>query len=368
MKSMSRRALVVGAGINGLCTARALVHRGWEVKLLEAGPLPNPHAASHDFHRLIRPHYADHPVYASRFGAALAAWEEVWRDLGATHYVPRGMVALSRAPGDWSERAGISLAAHGIAHSVLPAEELASRFPHLETEGVRSALWTGQGGALLADRILAGLAEWLAGRGVRLHPHTPVTGVDAAAGRVETPRGSFSADLVVLATGVTLPDISPVPVPGAEPRRCTVVYADIPPDLLPLWEDAPCWIDLGDGDDLWGMPPMLGLPAKFGCGLDTRAGDPAREREASDADTDRILSHYLGRMKGAERFIPRATVANFYLMAEEERFFLRQQGRVISLSADSGHGFKFGALTGEDVARAIEDDRVEETARLLAAL
>ncbi|WP_118135099.1 FAD-binding oxidoreductase [Oceanicella sp. SM1341] len=368
MGSASRRALVVGAGVNGLSTARALLHRGWDVEVLEAGPLPNPHAASYDYHRLIRPHYADHPGYARRFGEALAAWEGVWRDLGATHYVPRGMVALSRSPGDWSERAGESLAAHGIAHAVLPAEELAARFPHLETGGVRSALWTEQGGALLADRILHGLAEWLAARGVRLHANTAVTGVDAASGRVETARGSFSADVVVLAAGIGLPGLSPVPVPGAEPRRCTVVYADIPDDLAPLWENAPCWIDLGGGDDLWGMPPMLGLPAKFGCGLDTRAGDPARERETSDADTDRILAHYVGRMKGAERFIPRSTVANFYLMAEEERFVLRREGRVLSLTADSGHGFKFGALTGEDVARAIDEDRLEETATLLAAL
>ncbi len=40
-------------------------------------------------------------------------------------------------------------------------------------------------------------------------------------------------------------------------------------------------------------------------------------------------------------------------MAPEERFVLRQHDRVLAVSACSGHGFKFGALSGRDVAEAV---------------
>ncbi|MFT4744824.1 MAG: sarcosine oxidase, partial [Nitriliruptoraceae bacterium] len=52
-----RSAIVVGGGIMGSSTARALVHDGWDVTLLEQGPLPNPHASSGGVHRLIRSTY-----------------------------------------------------------------------------------------------------------------------------------------------------------------------------------------------------------------------------------------------------------------------------------------------------------------------
>ena len=39
---MAGHALVVGAGIYGLCTAWALVKRGWRVTIVDKGPIPNP--------------------------------------------------------------------------------------------------------------------------------------------------------------------------------------------------------------------------------------------------------------------------------------------------------------------------------------
>jgi glycine/D-amino acid oxidase-like deaminating enzyme len=48
------RAIIVGGGIMGLCTAWALCRSGHAVVLYEQGPIPNPLASSYDEHRLTR--------------------------------------------------------------------------------------------------------------------------------------------------------------------------------------------------------------------------------------------------------------------------------------------------------------------------
>lgn len=362
-----RSAIVVGAGINGLATARGLLRRGWKVTVLERGPVPNPEAASTDAHRLIRAHYPGRPVACRRIGPALAAWDALWRDLGAAHLEPTGMIALSRAEGDWTDRARATFAEAGVLHEVVPAGEIARRFPHLEPGGVRYALRTASGGALMAGDILAGLARWLAARGAEIRAGTPALAADPA-GIVETPSGRLEADFVLLAAGTGLPALCPLPLPPLVPQRCVVVWAEIPDDLRPLWRDAPCWTDLGLEEDLWGMPPMRGLPAKLGSGPHTVPGDPETGRGVTEADTAAILGAYVGRLRGAERFRAVRTAANFYMLAPESRFHLAAEGRLAALAADSGHAFKFGALTGEEVAEGIDTGRLAEAAARLAAI
>lgn len=49
-----------------LATAHVLMRRGFQMTVLERWPIPNPIASSYERHRLIRPHFADRPVYARR--------------------------------------------------------------------------------------------------------------------------------------------------------------------------------------------------------------------------------------------------------------------------------------------------------------
>lgn len=357
--------LIVGAGINGLCTGWALVRRGWQVTILEAGTVPNPHAASSDHHRLIRRQYSD-PGYAARVGQAFAAWDRLWKDLGAQHYVPRGMLALSREAGDWTDRCRAALEDTGQPHEVLPRDTVARRFPTYATDRVRYGLFSAAGGALLSDRILVALAAWLTARGARIETQTPVAHVDPESGSVTAGGRTRSADAVILAAGVGLPVLDPAIAQACTPCRVTVVYANPPAHLAAAWAEAPCWTDLGGSDDLWGMPPMLGLPAKLGVGALTVPHDPA-EREVEEPQITRaILEAYADRFTDGHLFEPVRTHVNYYLRAPDEAFLLRRSGRIFSLTADSGHGFKFGALTGEDVAEAVDGGDVHRVAARLA--
>jgi glycine/D-amino acid oxidase-like deaminating enzyme len=57
----------------------------------------------------------------------------------------------------------------------------------------------------------------------------------------------------------------------------------------------------------------------------------------------------------------------FYATTKDDRFILERRERLWIVSACSGHGFRFGALTGELVADAItEEEETEAIARRLA--
>jgi glycine/D-amino acid oxidase-like deaminating enzyme len=57
------RVLVVGAGVFGVCAARALKSRGHAVSILDPGPLPRVEAASTDISKIVRMDYGADVFY-----------------------------------------------------------------------------------------------------------------------------------------------------------------------------------------------------------------------------------------------------------------------------------------------------------------
>jgi glycine/D-amino acid oxidase-like deaminating enzyme len=300
--------------------------------------------------------------------AAFAAWDALWEDLGRNHYVERGILALSREAGDWTERSRLAFEAAGAVYEIVDPEEVGRRWPMLETEGVRYGLLSNEGGVLLADLILRDLVGWLLARGVTIREGWPVERVDFAAGSVSGPMGTASGDVVVLAAGVGLLRLVPDFMEGFRTHRCVVLYVRPPERWRGDWAGAPAWVDMGYGDDLWGMPLVGDIPMKLGYGLHTLPGDPETEREVTGEDVAAIVGAYRGRFRDIEEFQLVEGLCSFYLMAPDERFVLRREGRGVVLTADSGHGFKFGALTGEDVAEALDGGDFAAVSRRMAGL
>src|SRR5215207_8673807 len=167
---------IVGAGIAGLSTAWALRKRGHRVTLFERGEIPNPLSASGDEHRMIRRAYTD-DGYTRLMTDAFAAWEELWADLGATHFAPTGVMAISQEPGDYGDIFRKGLDRTGYPYELFSGSEAAARYPFLEAAPIRSGFLSREGGVLFCRRIARDLLAWLAANGVEMRANTPIRAV-----------------------------------------------------------------------------------------------------------------------------------------------------------------------------------------------
>ncbi|MEM8539027.1 MAG: FAD-dependent oxidoreductase, partial [Pseudomonadota bacterium] len=334
--------LVVGAGIVGLSTAYWLVKAGLSVTVIEQGPVPCPLASSADHHRLIRYAYGNNAGYTARITDAYAAWRDMWADLrnGEGHYyAATGTLGVSQEAGDYTDASARVMSELGVPFERIEGADLARRFPFLETANLAFGMLS-EGGALMANRILVDLADWLRGQGVSVMENTPVAELDPAAGRLDLADGRVvTADQIVVAAGISTASLLPDLDIELVPYRTVIVYATPPEDLAQAYAKAPCWTDMGGATDLWGMPGIGGLPMKLGNGGLGRREPTVTERAMDKAEAQKAVAGYQGRFRGIDRFHLHWWQANYWTEAPGSDFVLAKLDRCVAVSACSGHGF-----------------------------
>ncbi|HET6469843.1 MAG TPA: FAD-dependent oxidoreductase [Geminicoccaceae bacterium] len=347
------RVVVVGAGIVGLSAAWWLARQGHAPVVLDQGPIPNPLASSFDHHRLIRLAHGEGDGRGRIIHEAYAAWEELWRDLGARHHVETGMLLTARAPGDWAWSCRAAFDRAGTPYEIWDRAALAARCPFLALGPDDWGLYTREGGALLAEPILHGLAGWLRGRGVELRPDCPVEAVEPEAASARLASGErVAGDALVLAAGAWTGRLLPALASRLEPRRSVVAYLDPPADLAPAWRGSPSFLDFGGDGDLYLIPPMRGLGLKFGAGAHSRPGDPATPRTLLPDEPESLLAFLRPYIRDLDRYAVSEARVCYTCYSPDERFMAGglDEGRTVYATGCSGQMFKFGAIVGRRLA------------------
>ena len=341
---------VIGAGVIGSATARALAARGVPAVLLEQFALGHARGSSHGATRIFRLAYPD-PSYVRMAVAADAGWAALQADAGEELLVRTG--GLDAGPG--AAACAAALAACGVEHAWLDAGELRDRYPGLAVQPGERMLFQPDAGVSLAGRTVAALQRLARRDGVPVRAGTPVRGIGPRRDHVvlRTAGGDISARVAVLAAGPWNGNL----LRGAvtRPPRLTATLQQVRyfaprdraggrwPTLIEWPADGVSWYVVPAAGDAPGVKVASHLPG--------RAVDP---REGPFAELDPVLEQEAAQY--VRRRLPGLDPAGLapetclYTMTADEDFVLDREGPVVVGGGCSGHAFKFAPLLGEMLA------------------
>ncbi len=343
---------VVGGGLLGLATARALARRGLAVILLEQADVGHDGCGSKGSCRIFRLGYDD-PGWVRMAERAREPWAELEEECGRPllHPAPH----LTFGPGLDAVRAAMHSA--GAPHELLAAAEAAARFPQLPVGG--PALLEPASCVISADAALRALAAAVPD----IRTGAAVTGIadDGRRVTVRTASGPVTAGAAVVCAGPwtsALLAAGGITVPSA-PTLEQVGY------VAPRAEPGPAMpIFICHGAEVPYGLPVPGSPLyKIGFDHSGPPADPGSQEQGPDPVLSARLSGLARRyLPGFDPELARAERC-VYDNSPDEDFIVDRVGRIVIGSGTSGHGFKFGPLLGEWLADLATGQDADPAAR-----
>ncbi len=333
--------IVIGGGVVGTSTARALAMSGRDVLLLERFTIPHTRGSSHGASRIFRFSYVD-PRFVRMAQEALPLWRELEADSGEELLTVTGGLDLGDAVGKHAQ----GLAACGASFEWLDAEEAGRRFPQVSLQGEDRALFQPNAGFLAADRTVVASAASARAHGADIREQTRVVALrpDGTGVEVETEGATYRAPVAVVAAGGWAKGLlagAGIDLPVRVTRE-TVAYYEIDEEAA-----IPSVVD-------WGSPAVYSLRSpgqglKVGEHIAGPVVDPDTEGSA-DPDSVARLSGWVKSRYPEAATEPHLAETCLYTVTDDEDFIIDRRGPIVIGSPCSGHGFKFAPLNGRRLA------------------
>ncbi|MGH2784815.1 MAG: FAD-dependent oxidoreductase [Actinomycetota bacterium] len=336
---------IVGGGVTGLAAAWRLGLMDVETLLLERFELDHTRGSSHGATRIFRFAYPD-PLYVRMAQQALPMWRELEAQSGENLLKLTGGIDV----GDPKVVQAVAVAMESCGAEVERMPNTRRRAPWLHVDG--PGLFSPHTGVLAAARTLSVLAGAARKAGVEIREQTTVTGLEmdvdgvtirTAAGDVRARRcivaaGAWAAGLLE-PVGITLP---------VHVTREQVFYHQPDVEIMPF-------IHYG-AITRYAVPAFAGAAgvkvAEHMTGEHT-SGD-GRSFEMDPEGSARVAAFVGDALPGLDPD-PVAFETCLYTVTSDHDFIIEPRGPLIIASACSGHGFKFGPLLGESLARLATD-------------
>ncbi len=354
---------VVGAGIFGVAATIELQARGHTVVVFDQGNVPNPKASSTDVAKTIRRFYGANGTYVELVERAASKWQE-WNDLlghSIYHTVGTYYIVTRFEAGTPIFDGYQFLQARGARIEVLSASQANARFPQFAYGAGDTGVYDPWGGYLSAEAAVAGLAQLARDRGAEVREETPVLLVDEDASGVDivVETGRLRFERVVVATGVWMSRLVPAVGRHIHITRQQMVFLE-PKDRRQLAiETLPAWAVDPEECGWYGQPlPERGW-VKVANDLPGTVAGPEASREGTADFAKRAMAFVAERipaLAGARVVGGRSCL---YDNTPDRHFVIDWRPgsrRVLLAGGGSGHGFKFGAIIGEVIADALEEE------------
>ena len=322
-----QRIAVIGAGVMGLATARALGRRGHETVVYEQFEPGHTRGSSHGRSRIFRLAYAEEE-YVRLAQESLRLWRRLEAETGETLLELNGLLEIVRTLEESTAR---TLEACGVEWHRLDGAEAEKRFPIRVPEGSFAVLQP-EAGIVRADKALTAFGRDLDIRyRTRVHPD------------------ELDAEVVVVTAGSWVNELLEEPLPVKVTRE-TVCYFR-PENGRPIPSLVSFKPDSHTHDMYSLADPVYGL--KVGA---HHAGPEVDPNEPGEPEP-RLIEQIAGWARETYRLAepePAAAETCLYTTTPDETFILERRGRLVVGSPCSGHGFKFAPAIGERLADLAE--------------
>jgi sarcosine oxidase len=359
--------LVIGLGAMGSATLFHLARRGVDVIGIDQYSPPHAYGSTHGETRITREAVGEGAAFVPLAMRSHVLWREIERETGRHLFRQCGGLILARA-GEHSRLhaqrdflgSTIELAAQfGIAHELLDAAAMQSRFPQLQLTGDETGYFEPGAGYLLPEACVTAQLELARLRGARIRLAEWVRAIRPQGGGavVETDQATYQPGATIVCAGPWLPEL----LAGRLPRRLVVrrqvlhwfdaeQRGDYAPEKFPVF----IWHWGGADTDVFYGFPDLGGGVKVATEqmIDSTTPDAvAREVDAAESEA-MFAAHVAGRLRGIRAGAVKAATC-LYTSSADANFLIDRLADcpgVMVVSACSGHGFKHSAAIGEAVA------------------
>jgi monomeric sarcosine oxidase len=357
----SLRIAVIGAGAFGGWTALELARRGARVALFDAWGPGNSRASSGGETRIIRATYGPDRIYTRMAARSLKLWRKFEARSRLELFHPTGVLWMASDRDAYEKAALPILRDEGVRFKVLHAKALAKRFPQVNFDGIRWAIFESEGGYLLARQACDAVRRAFVRAGGEYQQLSITPGpVQHGALRSVNVSGSpaFRADRWLFACGPWLGGLFPhVLGPLIRATRQEVIFFGPMPDERRFNEGRmPVWIDYGESK-FYGIPGNQGRGLKIASDIRGAPFEPTRgDRNPSEEGIQAARAYLEFRfpaMRGAPLVESRVCQ---YEQSPDGHFILDRHPEARNVwiaGGGSGHGFKHGPALGEMAADMI---------------
>jgi sarcosine oxidase len=351
--------VVVGAGAFGGWTALHLLERGARVTLVDAWGPGNSRASSGGETRIMRCAYGADQRYTEMAARALELWAKYERQWKRKLLHRNGVLWMADDHDDVFERESMkTLRSIGAKFKELSTAKMKKRWPQINFEGIRWAIFEPESGYLEARASCVAVVEAFTAAGGRyLQAAILADGVERGE-FVLSDGARLKADVYVFACGPWLGKLFPKTVGDLiYPTKQDIFFFGAPAgdtrfdaEHLPVWGDH-------HGRFLYGIP---GSDRRgFKVADDTRGAefDPTSGERVVSAETLAVVREYIGfRFPGLKDAPLVETRVCQYEQTPDENFIVDRHPvmeNVWIVGGGSGHGFKHGPALGEMVAGVV---------------
>jgi glycine/D-amino acid oxidase-like deaminating enzyme len=352
---------VIGAGAFGGWTALNLLRAGAKVTLLDAWGPGNSRSSSGGESRVIRHSYGK-AIYVDMVKRSLELWHEANEQWDRPLFHESGVLHMRRVDSPINlDGSAFLFEEADVPFEMLSYDELAKRFPQINTRGIESALFEPTAGYLLARRACQAVVDAFVREGGEYRTAYVKPGIVSdgrMANIVLSDGNTLSADQFVFACGPWLKTMFPeVLGPHLRISRQEMFYFGTPADDNRFDAGAlPAWTDLGD--EVWyGVPG--GEQRGFKVADDARGSehDPSTTGRTVSASGIKVAAEYIAyRFPGLDGAPLIESRVCQYTNTPDSDFIADRHpeaDNVWLLGGGSGHGFKHGPALGEMVAAQV---------------